>query len=110
MLLRLIPLLVLLAVIVAVVWALTAPRRRPLDPALVVIRRVRELAWDHRDIEPTLAAALIAHIADAEDRGRVDGRTLDELLELAWQHRETDSSLSVLVVDLIRSELRDLEG
>ena len=110
MLLRLIPLLILLAAIVAVVWALSSPNRRRIDPTVVVVHRVRELAWDHRDIEPTLAAELIAHIADAEDRGRIDGRTLDELLELAWQHRETDSALSVLVVDLIRSERRGLEG
>ena len=108
---RLVFLLLVVAFLVMLAWTWATAARRPVeDPVLDVVRRVRELAWDHRDIEPTLAAELISHIADAEDRGRIDGRTLDELLELAWQHRETDSALSVLVVDLIRSERRGLEG
>ena len=103
--------LILLIAVVVLLWTWLVPPRRPVeDPALPVVRRVRELAWDHRDIEPTLAAALIDRIAQVEARGHAGNGALDELLELAWQHRETDSALSVLVVDLIRSGRRDLEG
>lgn len=109
--LRLLLMLAFLAALVVLLWMWLVPNRRPTeDPVLPVVRRVRELAWDHRDIEPTLAAALIDRIAQVEARGHAGNAALDELLELAWQHRDTDTALSVLVVDLIRSERRDLEG
>lgn len=108
---RLVLLLVLAIAVFWLLWTWFTPARRPTeDPALAVVRRVRELAWDHRDIEPTLAEALIDRVAQAEARGHAEPGILDELLELAWQHRETDTGLSLLVVDLIRSERRDLEG
>lgn len=111
MLIRLVIVLVLLLVVVAIARAWIAAGRQPAsDPVLPVVRRVRELAWDHRDIEPTLATALIDRVARIEASGRADNSDLDALLELAWEHRDSDTALSVLVVDLIRSERRGLEG
>ncbi len=115
MLIRLLVILVLLLLVVGVAWAWIAASRQPrADPVLPVVRRVRELAWDHRDIEPQLSSALIDRIVEiearAKARGRADVANLDDLLELAWAHRESDAGLSVLVVDLIRTERRALEG
>lgn len=104
-------LLLVLAILVALfvlVGMWLASSRHGIDPAVAVVRRVRELAWDHRDIEPTLAQELIERISEVEARGAVTERTLDELLEMAWRRRETDTGLSVAVVDLIRSERRAL--
>jgi hypothetical protein len=73
--------------------ALPAP-----DP---VLARVKDLAWDHRDLDTPLADALIGYLNEHErDADQLAVR--NQVGEIAWQHRDTCPNLSVLVIDLLR--------
>lgn len=77
------------------------PRALPVpgpDPLLV---KVKELAWDHRELDTPLADALIGYLNDHEHDP--DQRAVrNQVAEIAWQHRDTCPDLSVLVIDLVR--------
>lgn len=74
------------------------------------VRRVKDLAWDQRDLEPDLAGAVINRIRSIDERGGVRPGDLDDLLEIAFAHRETSPLLATAVIDLIRGEQRQLGG
>lgn len=68
------------------------------DPVLV---RVKDLAWDHRDLDTPLADALIVYLNEHE-RDPDQHAVRNQVGEIAWQHRESCPNLSVLVIDLLR--------
>ncbi len=68
------------------------------DPALV---KVKDLAWDHRELDTPLADALIGYL-NQHERDPDQRAVRNEVAEIAWQHRDTCPDLSVLVIDLLR--------
>ncbi len=107
-------LLVLLVMLGAIVLVGTvvvnASRRPPVPPAPQppalpepdpVLVRVKDLAWDHRELDTPLADALIEYLNQHESNP--DQRFVrNQVGEIAWQHRDTCPDLSVLVIDLLR--------
>ena len=67
------------------------------------VSRATDLAYDHLDISPALADALIVATRDLDLR---DARQLDEaaarMLDLAREHRRDEPDLSVIVIDTLR--------
>jgi hypothetical protein len=71
---------------------------------------VKELAWSHRELEPDLAAALIAQIEGFQKRSQATPEMFDALLDTAWSHRETSPALSTILVDEVRAiQRREIE-
>ena len=68
------------------------------DPVLV---KLKDLAWDHRELDTPLADALISYL-NAHERDPDHRAVRNEVGEIAWQHRDTCPDLSVLVIDLLR--------
>jgi hypothetical protein len=99
-------LLVLAFVIVGVLVVANLDTRRgpAYDEELAVrVRRATDLAYDHLDLSPTLADALIVATRDLDLR---DARQLNEaaarMLDLAREHRRDEPDLSVIVIDTLR--------
>jgi hypothetical protein len=79
-----------------------APARPALPAPDPVLARVRDLAWDSREIEPQLADALIGYLNEHE-RDEDQHAVRNQVGEIAWQHRDTCPSLSTLVIDALRN-------
>lgn len=105
--------LLMLLVLVAAVWVLVvlvrAGRGAPVVETRVraVLAEVRKIAWDHRDLDPELAGAVIARLRAFDRRPSPD--ILDDLLEVAWQHREESPHLSEILISTIRTGRGELE-
>lgn len=103
----------ILLLLVAAVWVLVVLVRADRGTSVVdaqvppVLAQVRKIAWDHRDLDPELAGAVIARLRAFEQRPSPD--ILDELLEVAWQHREASPHLSEILISTIRSGRGELE-
>ena len=66
-----------------------------------VLARVKDLAWDSREVETPLADALIAYLNEHE-RDPDQQSVRNQVGEIAWQHRETCPNLSAIVIDELR--------
>ena len=108
----LLPMLVLLVVLalVAVGVVLTTgsrpsvtgpPPPAPLPGPDPVLARVKDLAWDSREIETPLADALIGYLNEHE-RDPDQQAVRNQLGEIAWAHREACPNLSAIVIDELR--------
>lgn len=70
------------------------PEQRDADAR--VLARVRQIAWDHREIDGPLADEIIAYLNARENS--LDLRAVrHEVAEIAWRHREGCPDLSVIV-------------
>ena len=74
------------------------PQLPPPDPALV---KVKDLAWDSREIDTPLADALIGYLNEHE-RDADHQRVRNQVSEIAWEHRGTCPNLSELVLRTLR--------
>jgi hypothetical protein len=70
------------------------PEQREADAA--ALARVRQIAWDHRELDGPLADELIRYLNAREND--LDLRAVrHEVAEIAWRHREECPDLSVIV-------------
>lgn len=111
---RMVPLLLALLLVVGVtflafgVGSAPASRARPeVEPErraadAEVLARVKQIAWDHRDLDPPLADALIAFL-NARERDLDLRAVRNEAAEIAWRHREECPALSEIVRAALRS-------
>ncbi len=61
-----------------------------------VLARVKQIAWDHRELDPPLADELIGYLNAREND--LDLRAVrNEVAEIAWRHRDTCPDLSEIV-------------
>ena len=108
---RLILVIVLLTAVVAIVAGvvLAASRRAvadaPQSPALSgpdpVLARVKDLAWDSREVDTELADALIGYLNDHE-RDADQRAVRNQVGEIAWAHRDSCPNLSAIVIAELR--------
>ena len=98
----LIPLLVVLVVVLLgmMLWRMAGASSAVPRSVFAEVAHVKDLAWDHRELEPVLAGALIERCRQFE--AHPEARAVDDLAELAWAHREDSPNLSTIVIDEIR--------
>jgi hypothetical protein len=101
-------LVLMLVLVIAAAWVIVGLARGVRTPPAVsgrvraVVARVKEIAWDHRELEPVLAGAVIDRVRAFElDPGP---EVLDDLLEIAWEHREGSQLLSEILISEIRRQ------
>lgn len=110
---RLVPVVLLLILVLGVIAAvlISFGRAQQRERGLALrLEAVKELAWQHRDIEPELATALIGQIDGYQRRPRVHPAMFDELLDTAWRMREASPALSTIIIDEIRDGQRKALG
>lgn len=106
------PLFVLLVLVVVLAIGLLALRRRATEEAAAIglVDQVRDLAWDHDELDPELCGAVLDRLGrSAVPLSVAQARAaLDDVLTLARAHRETSPQLATILIDTIRNpkELR----
>jgi hypothetical protein len=78
-----------------------APERPALPQSDPVLAQVKDLAWDHRDLDTPLADALIGYLNEHE-RDADQHAVRNQVGEIAWRHRDDCPNLAVIVIDLLR--------
>lgn len=68
-------------------------------------REIHDLAFDHLDVSPELANAVLSRIAlvGGHPEGRPASQIPADVLRLCIEHRETDPAFSTILADTIRS-------
>ncbi len=75
------------------------PEQREADAE--VLKRVKQIAWDHREIDAPLADQLIGYL-NARENDLDLHAVRNEVAEIAWRARDQCPDLSVIVRDLAR--------
>ena len=110
---RMVPLALALLLVLGVTFLVfgmrtqSAPRSRPevepeqRDADAAVLARVKQIAWDHRELDEPLADELIRYL-NARERDLDLRAVRNEVAEIAWRHREECPALSEIVRAAVR--------
>ena len=107
---RIVLLVLVVAVLVALVFVVAngqATSSRRLELARRRVRAATELAYDHDEISPHLAGAIIERTRGLGDDSSVHTleKAVEDVLALARAHRTEEPDLAVIVIDVLRREV-----
>ena len=103
----LLPIVIMVGLTLLALELLASRRRARLEEQrlFALVDRVRDLAWDHDELDPELCGQVLERIRSVDERpsARAARLALDDIAMLARRYREPSPELSVILIDTIRN-------